>query len=132
MAVGDHNLRFARHLLLAEIGEVGQARLCATRARVAAAVDPRVAGVARDYLERAGIIVSSEIEATNSISEAHLEVPVLDAQSVRALAGRVELEEAAAALAGAFAAVETIKHAVGAGTAAALPPGLCLGGEVSR
>jgi hypothetical protein len=44
----------------------------------------------------------------------------------------VELEEAAAALAGAFAAVETIKAVLGVGTPAELPQALSLAGAASK
>jgi hypothetical protein len=113
--------RFARHLLLAEIGTAGQARLCAARVRVAEGADERAARVTRDYLERAGL----EVDAG-----ARDAVDVPDANRLRALAGRAELEEAAAALAGAFAAVETIKAVLDVGAPAALPAALCLAGEV--
>ena len=113
--------RFARHLLLAEIGPAGQARLCAARVRIADEADARAARVARDYLERAGL----EVDAAGGDA-----VEVARAEAVRALAGRAELEEAAAALAGAFAAVEAIKAQLDAGTRAALPAALSLTGEV--
>jgi hypothetical protein len=116
--------RYARHLLLAEIGTAGQARLCAARVRIAGAADARATRTACDYLERAGLSIAAgageQVEA----------VAVADANAVRALAGCVELEEAAAALAGAFAAVETIKAVLGAGVSAQLPAALTLAGEV--
>jgi hypothetical protein len=113
--------RFARHLLLAEIGAAGQARLCAARVRIPDGSDARAARVARDYLERAGLEVAAS--AQDAVDVAHVE-------AVRSLAGRAELEEAAAALAGAFAAVEAIKAVLGAGTRASLPEALSLTGEV--
>lgn len=114
--------RYARHMLLSEIGEAGQARLCATRVRTLARSDPRVRAVALDYLERAGLTVSHADAA-----DADLDAPLLDAAGVRALAGWDGLEEAAAALAGAFGAVEVIKAVLGVGTRAELPSGLSLG-----
>jgi hypothetical protein len=115
--------RYARHLLLSEIGEAGQARLSAAQVRVRAASDPRAQAVARDYLERAGLTV------LDAGPGAELEVPVPDAQAVRAVAGSEALEEAAATLAGAFAAVEAIKAVLGVGVHAALPAGLSLAKE---
>jgi hypothetical protein len=108
--------RFARHLLLAEVGETGQARLGSTRVRVLAAADARAAAVARDYLERAGLLV---LDA--SASDSVLDVRLPDRAGVRAIAGCPELEEAAAALAGAFAAVEAIKTVLAVGTRGELP-----------
>jgi hypothetical protein len=116
--------RYARHLLLAEIGPAGQARLCSARVRVAAASDPRAAHATREYLERAGLVL--QVDASGAAATVDM-LPV-DAAAVRALAGRAELDEAAAALAGAFAAVETIKAVLGVGTPAALPRALSLAG----
>jgi hypothetical protein len=116
--------RYARHLLLSEIGETGQARLCAARVRVRVTSDPRAVAVARDYLERAGLEVLDAGDAG-----AGLDVPVPDAQAVRVLAGGEALEEAGAALAGAFAAVEAIKAVLGVGVYAELPSALSLGPE---
>jgi hypothetical protein len=120
--------RFARHLLLAEIGQAGQARLCATRLRASEAADPRAAEVARDYLERAGVRVLTHEEERGREAQA-LALP--SPAAVRALAGHLELEEAAAALAGAYAAVEAIKGALGMTVRAELPPGLVLGRETN-
>ena len=119
---------YARHLLLAEVGEAGQERLCAAQARLAADADARAVTVAREYLLRAGVHVH---EASAAVPDA---LPVLlpSAAAVRALAGRPELEQAAAALAGAFAAVETIKAALGIGEARALPAALTLCAEDRR
>jgi len=114
--------RFARHLLLSQIGEAGQLRLCATQVRACADADPRAALVAYRYLERAGMHVSTQADG---------EVIALPSpEALHALAGRVELEGAAAALAGAFAAVEAIKHALGVGTSATLGA-LCIGTEAA-
>jgi len=116
----DQRSRYARHLLLVEIGEQGQARLCEARVRVASDADAGAAAVARDYLERAGVTVDdcAPGDATS------LAVPSM--ADVDALAGRPELREAAAALAGALSAVETIKTLTGAGTPAAMPDALRL------
>lgn len=91
-------MRYARHVALPEIGAAGQTRIEAATLDVRAA--PRALETARLYLERAGARVSPE--------GAPLEAP-----EVRA--GRPELEEAAAFLAGALAAVEAIKRVTGAG-----------------
>ncbi len=125
--------RHARQLLLAEIGERGQERLCATRVRLSGDGDLRAAAVARDYLERAGLQLRDGREASaRGDREALREVSVdiADSGALRALAGRPELEEAAAALAGAFAAVEAIKGALDLAHPAMLPAGVSLhGGE---
>jgi hypothetical protein len=51
---------------------------------------------------------------------------------VKAMAGEPLLEEAAAALAGAFAAVEAIKAVTGAGEPAALPANFVLNRDLAR
>jgi len=108
--------RYARHLLLAEVGEPGQARLCAHEVRVSG--DERATEIATLYLSRAGVAVrESAPEAATAPSSAE----------VAALAGRPELREAAAFLAGAFTAVEEIKRALGVGTRGALPSRLSSG-----
>jgi len=125
--------RHARQLLLAEIGERGQARLCATRVRLTGDGDLRAAAVARDYLERAGLQLRDGHEASaqdDGEEPRELAVEIADSGALRVLAGRPELEEAAAALAGAFAAVEAIKGALDLAHPATLPAGVSLhGGE---
>jgi hypothetical protein len=111
--------RYARQMLLDEIGEGGQSRLCGSHALLSAAADRRAAAVAIDYLERAGVCCSSTADAVS------LALP--DAQDLWTLAGGALLEEAAASLAGAFAAVEAIKQSLGVGVRAALPPHFTLG-----
>jgi hypothetical protein len=112
--------RHARHLLLSEIGEQGQARLCATRVVFPESADPSAGAVARDYLTRAGL----------HVAPVGIIAPVPCAAAIRTLAGRPELEPAAAALAGAFAAVEAIKAALDL-PRSELPADLSLGGESS-
>ena len=97
-------MRFARHVLLPEIGEDGQARL--EGARVELRGDAAAVAVARAYLERAGVTVAAGGRAVDVAP---------------ATAGRPELAAAAAFLGGAFAAVEVIKAEVGAGEPASLP-----------
>jgi hypothetical protein len=108
--------RYARHLLLPELGEAGQLRLCAGRVRHAAHCDAGALAVAHDYLVRAGVGAG----AVRDAPEVWLEVG--DAAQCAELAGRPELIEAARALVGAFAAVEAIKGLAGLGSPASLGP----------
>jgi hypothetical protein len=108
--------RFARHVLLTEIGIAGQERLLHSAVSMPEGADARAAEVATDYLQRAGL----RVDPTGSA------VGVPEADALRALAGHDELHEAAAALSGAFAAVEAIKRALYVGQPAALPASLCL------
>jgi len=90
--------------MLAEIGATGQARLedeC-----VELVGDPGAVATAALYLRRAGVDVRPDGRAVR--------VP-------RIRAGRPELGEAAAFVAGAWAAVEAIKTSVGAGRPAVAP-----------
>src|SRR5262245_54051148 len=96
---------YARHLLLAEIGECGQECLCATQVTLPADADERAASLAGEYLQRAGV----RVDESGRGAPGSLQVPLPPSAGVAALAQRPELLEAAAALAGAFAAVETIK-----------------------
>ncbi len=124
--------RHARQLLLAEIGERGQERLCATRVRLSGDGDVRAAAVARDYLERAGLQLADVREATaqhDGEEPREIAVEIADSGALRALAGRPELDEAAAVLAGAFAAVEAIKGALDLAQPAMLPAGVSLHGQ---
>ena len=104
--------RFARHLLLPELGEAGQLRLLQSRVRPSSDSDVGAWEVARNYLERAGVRCDADAE------EVALVAP---SERVAKLAGRAELTEAARALAGAFAAVETIKSLTGMGSPSELP-----------
>jgi sulfur-carrier protein adenylyltransferase/sulfurtransferase len=107
-------VRFARHLLLPEIGQSGQERLLAASVRASAAADTGALAVAREYLERAGVRVDGEGERTLVLpSEA----------DVLALAGSPELVEAARALAGALAAVEVVKAVLQLGEPLSKAPG---------
>ncbi len=108
--------RFARQLLLAEIGEAGQARLCASRVKMAEGADAQAGETARAYLERAGLQVVAERTA--------VEAAVPSAAAIAALARSEMQRPAAAALAGAFAAVEAIKAALALQPRAALPADL--------
>jgi len=97
--------RYARHLLLPEVGLSGQERLLAAQVRLAGDGHPSAVEVARTYLERAGLkVLASESEETPA-------VPVADVSAVERLAGhQTALLPAAAALAGALSAVEAIKE----------------------
>ncbi len=97
--------RYARHLLLPEVGLSGQARLLSAQVELAGDGHPVAAAFARTYLERAGLKVQGEPSA------ASLQIPVADASTVARLAGhRAALLPAAAALSGALSAVEAIKE----------------------
>lgn len=99
--------RYARHLLLAELGEHGQARLVASRVRFDADADAGAREVAQSYLARAGV----EEDAAEGTP-----VDVMGYAALLQLAGRPELIEAARALSGALAAVEAIKALAGFGS----------------
>lgn len=120
--------RYARQLLLPEIGEQGQRGLCDTQALLPRDADPGAAGVAAEYLERAGLRVRAGSDPAEATPDA-VRVPVASRPEVARWAGDEALEEAAAALAGAFAAVEAIKATVGTGEAGTLPEHLSLAGE---
>lgn len=89
------------------------------RFRPGATSDPDAHGVAAEYLERAGC----------SFDPGGQEVRVADSHAVARLAGTPELHEPAAWVAGAFAAVEHLKEALGIAAARELPSGLRLGDE---
>jgi hypothetical protein len=94
--------RFARQVSLAEIGVWGQQRIEATRVR-AGHGDPRAQATGVEYVTRAGGRVDED--------GSPLDVP--DAAELAAIAGRPELIEAAAFLAGSLAATHVIARAVG-------------------
>jgi hypothetical protein len=96
--------RFARHVLLGEIGSHGQETLSAARYRIPFEADARVASVTRIYLDRAGLVEA----------RAGREVPDLGT-TVAKTAGGPHLEHAAAFLLGALAAVEHVKSEIGLG-----------------
>lgn len=97
----EARLRFARHLLLPEIGLEGQERLSAACVSLAQGADVRAAAVAREYLERAGLRVQEGAPRV---------VPLPSAETVESEAGGRELVEAEAALRGALAAVREIRE----------------------
>ena len=112
--------RFARHLLLVEIGDEGQAKLCAASVSASPGGDPRAARWALEYLRRAGVAPKP--------GGSLVAVPARPLLAEIA-GGDEQLEEAAAALVGAWLAVERIKEITGAGTAGALPAGSLLRGD---
>jgi hypothetical protein len=111
VALTDHDrTRYARHLLLTEIGGAGQERLCAADASANPDADPRAARWALEYLRRAGV----------SVRPGGSRVTLPSQPALAELGGDPALEEATAALAGAFAAVERIKAVLGVGRPGAL------------
>lgn len=121
----DAHRRFARQISLAEVGAAGQARLCAHVVRVEG--DPRAAEVAATYLARAGVRIARESDDGSVDAGSARRLHVGSEADVAALAGRAELEVAAAFLAGAFAAVEEIKRTLEVGRPGTLE-GLVLSG----
>jgi len=147
--------RYARQLLLPEIGPEGQQQLLSAKVFPLHSADSRVAEVAGDYLRRAGVQWSTAPTAealerdsapetadkrtdestgdgpgNNKPSPAQSELGTsatvgclaLPASAqVAQLAGHGTLAEAAAALLGAYAAVEEIKRLVGAGQPGTIP-----------
>ena len=111
--------RYARQLLLGEIGEAGQRRLLDARFRRAAGGDADAYAVAADYLERAGCAADSR--------GAVLRVP--SRSTLMRLAGSSALAEPAAMILGAFSAVEHLKEVLGIAEAGEFPRELKLSDE---
>lgn len=109
--------RYARQLLLGEIGEAGQERLSRAGFRRGAACDPAAYAVAAEYLLRAGC-PESESDGTP--------LQRSTADDVMHFAGSPSLRAPAAAVLGAFSAVEHLKEALGVGEPRNLPPDLTL------
>ncbi|MFO0681677.1 MAG: hypothetical protein U0234_06485 [Sandaracinus sp.] len=97
------SLRFARQYVLEEIGTAGQARLEAASVR-AGSGDARAHEIALAYVTRAGV--------AHDASGDPLDVATSD--EIARVAGRPELEPAAAFLLGALAATERIAAIAGA------------------
>ena len=106
--------RYARQILLAEIGKQGQERLCAQPIGTFQG-DPCATDVAERYLRRAGL-------EQGRGPTVELRTPL----EVERIAGRPELQVAAAYLVGAFSAVETIKSTLGHKPPTDIPATLCL------
>ena len=110
---------YARHLLLAEIGQDGQERLAAAHVELGDRTDSRVASVARDYLERAGVVTKRAAHANEPSSVAAS--PLVTERDVEHLAGDPRLSEVASFFAGAFVATEIVVANLGLRPAAPLP-----------
>ena len=111
--------RYARQLLLGEIGEAGQERLLGSSFSRNAASDAHAFAVAADYLRRAGL----------RDSDGGDQVAVPAPEAVLRFAGSSSLAEPAAAVIGAFCAVEHLKAALEMGEAAPFPSELQLSTE---
>jgi len=111
--------RYARQLLLGEIGDAGQERLLGAGFRPGADFDAGAYAVAAEYLERAGC----------SAMESGAELLLPSAGAVMQFAGSSALAEPAAAIMGAFAAVEHLKEVLGIAAARELPAELRLSNE---
>jgi hypothetical protein len=109
--------RYARQLLLGEIGEEGQERLSTADFRPGAEGDADAYAVAAEYLRRAGCR-ESEIDGTP--------VHGSTVDAVTHFAGSPSLHAPAAAVLGAFAAVEYLKKALEVGEPRTFPPDLTL------
>ena len=107
--------RYARQLLLPQLGEAGQARLLAARFRAPGGADASAVSVASEYLERAGlrVIVASERDSSDTTSECIVELSGLSPDEIARVAGEPVLEEAARALVGALAAIDAVRAVVG-------------------
>ncbi|MEM8608965.1 MAG: hypothetical protein AAGF92_17810 [Myxococcota bacterium] len=98
--------RFARQLLLGEIGEAGQGRLFEAGFCAGESTDPDAYAVASEYLRRAGCPERSEGTPLDALSADAVSQLAAAAGTSRALA---------AAILGALEAVEHIKRALPAG-----------------
>lgn len=108
--------RYARQLLLGEIDEAGQESLLASRFRREEVSDADAFAVAADYLARAGCVFDADGTAVQVPGEAE----------ILRFAGRARLRDPAAAIIGAFSAVEHLKETLGLAKARAFPPDLTL------
>jgi hypothetical protein len=104
----DEQLRlYARQVILRELGQAGQARLCASQVAVGSATS-EAARVAEDYLRRAGVQVVERADVQVVLPDAAESDPVL--------------RDCTGWLCGAWAAVEAIKQCAGVGRPAAPGP----------
>lgn len=108
--------RYARQLLLDEVGEAGQLRLLTSRFRREEACDADAFEVAAQYLARAGCVADPRGKPVQVPGEAE----------ILRFAGTERLREPAAAILGAFSAVERIKETLGLAPARPLPSDLRL------
>jgi hypothetical protein len=116
---------YARQILLSELGLGGQERLTTASITIADDADPRARAVACEYLQRAGVGTGAGAGDAPAVL-----VPVPSAAAVQRVAADPALEECAAWLLGAYAAVEAIKARAAAGAAADFPSDYALGAEV--
>lgn len=125
---------YGRQALLPEIGAAGQRKLCDSRLRVAGELASPAAAVMLDYLRRAGcgVICTGDEHGHGCGATPLPEVLVPSAAEVERLAGGAHLREAAAAVLGAFAAVEVIKDITGAGTRGGFPQDFVLSSQESE
>ena len=115
--------RYARQILLREIGEEGQARLLHARFGRDESSDSQAYGRAADYLRRAGCAEDCSAEP--------LRVP--SSQSVDAFAGgEPRYREAAATVLGSLSAVEFLKDALELPKGGELPRNLTLLGKQAK
>jgi hypothetical protein len=111
--------RYARQLLLGEIGESGQECLLDAGFHRGADGDVDAYAVAAEYLERAGC----------SRDDNGAAVVVPNESAVTRFAASPALRESAAAIMGAFSAVEHLKEVLGVGDGREFPPELTLSTE---
>jgi hypothetical protein len=113
--LNERQLRlYSRQVILRELGQAGQAQLCAARVAAADSSSAGATSVALDYLERAGM------QVLDAPAEGVLPLAVLSADEADPA-----LQACAEWLHGAWAAVETIKQCTGVGSPAlAAPPSL--------
>ena len=138
----SQRVRYARHLLLPELGEQGQLRLLAGSVRFGLGVEKGASEVAGEYLRRAGVSVIEDEHAhahdyapvgasVDVVVDGGSDVPdnTISLSPPR-LSTDPTLSHAAAALSGAFTAVEAIKRLAGIGKAAELDGNLLRAEEV--
>lgn len=102
---------YARQVILRELGQAGQAQLCAAQVALAEPATP-AGEVTADYLRRAGMQV---IAAPTGLA-------LPSAAQIEELAGEPALQACAEWLVGAWTAVEAIKQCVGVGSPARSGP----------
>lgn len=100
----EDRVRYSRQILLPEIGQSGQERLCNASFAFSSDLDEEAAKIAAVYLQRAGL-------ALDPASPRKVSAPARNALDV--MAREPGTEHAVAAVTGALAAVETIKSVLG-------------------
>jgi hypothetical protein len=126
----DDGARFLRQRMLAEVGDAGQARLRAALVRLDGGSLAARAHAA-DYLARAGVSLTDELVHAPASDATQAGVASREQTVVLAVPPPAPpaLGPAADLLVGALAAVEAVKHALGVGQPAHLPPDLLLLGD---